>query len=106
MDFETESQKKKSGVFGDVYGGITMVLPKEIDDPISLPSPPSLAPPFERRFHLPDLKLAVRVCASFSSSSSAFHSLFKLNYFSFLLLFSPRVETKSSGEKESYAENK
>uniref|UniRef100_A0A3N7FPA3 Uncharacterized protein n=1 Tax=Populus trichocarpa TaxID=3694 RepID=A0A3N7FPA3_POPTR len=60
MDFETESQKKKSGVFGDVYGGITMVLPKEIDDPISLPSPPSLAPPFELRFHLPDLKLAVR----------------------------------------------
>jgi solute carrier family 25 phosphate transporter 23/24/25/41 len=30
MDFETKSQKKKSGVFGDVYGGITMVLPKEI----------------------------------------------------------------------------
>ncbi|KAJ6727601.1 MITOCHONDRIAL ADENINE NUCLEOTIDE TRANSPORTER BTL1-RELATED [Salix purpurea] len=60
MDFETESQKKKRGSLGDVLGGITMVLPKELDEPISLPSPPPLAPPFELRFQLPDLKLAFR----------------------------------------------
>jgi hypothetical protein len=87
MDFETESQKKKCGVLGDVLGGVTMVLPKELDEPIPLPSPPTLAVPFELRFQLPDLKLAVRVCASCFLLITIFFSPLELKQFFVIYLF-------------------
>lgn len=57
MDFDTESQKNKygAGVFGDVYGVTTMLLPKELDHN-QQPQPP----PPELRFQLPDLSIAVK----------------------------------------------
>jgi hypothetical protein len=107
MDFETESQKKKCGVLGDVLGGVTMVLPKELDEPIPLPSPPPLAVPFELRFQLPDLKLAFRVCASCLLLITIIYSPLELKqffvFYLFILLASrPRVMK----ERESYSVNK
>ena len=59
MDFETESQKKKygAGVFGDVYGVTMKELALEKVEPFSSP----LSSPFELRFQVPDLTIALRV---------------------------------------------
>uniref|UniRef100_A0A2P2KM73 Uncharacterized protein MANES_14G008600 n=1 Tax=Rhizophora mucronata TaxID=61149 RepID=A0A2P2KM73_RHIMU len=63
MDSETQKKKYGTGVFGDVYGNMAMmVFPKELDlekmEPISPPPPssPAPAPTCELKFQIPDLR--------------------------------------------------
>ena len=68
MAFESQAmkQKKFGGVFGDVYGATTMLLPKEIEL-----EKPTHSQTFELRFQAPDFGRAFRV-----SHSNGFDEIF------------------------------